>query len=46
MVRKTTSTKEGKDTAKDKGFGAVADGWQDRNKAVRKFCRVVKKELY
>ena len=46
MVCKTTSTKEGKDTAKDKGFGVITDGWQDRNKAVRKFCRVVKKELY
>lgn len=46
MVKKTTSTKEGNNTTKDKGFGVVTSGWQDRRKALRQFCRVMKKELY
>jgi hypothetical protein len=46
MVKKTTSTKEGKDTTKDKGFDLITSGWQDKSKALRQFCRVVKKEMY
>lgn len=46
MVKKTTSTKKGKDTTKDKGFGVVTYGWHDKRKALRQFCRVVKKEIY
>lgn len=46
MVKKTTSTKKGKDTTKDKGFGVVTYGWHDKRKGLRQFCRVMKKEVY
>lgn len=31
---------------RNKGFGVVRGGWQDRRKALREFCKMMKKEFY